>query len=159
MTTTRLPEAFTFVEEDPELGNMPPRDAWAALVAKLEALGDDGFLVRCAFGHSWTAKKHAASFAPYVCPTPSCQIPAPVLTMQKRSVETIRRLAALPDGHRLGRCPEGHEWDADATEPLPVRPEAPAILRGSDGRPACPHCLGPALVCFVSSPLFLGGST
>lgn len=159
---TRVPDAFQFVEEDPELGNMAPPDAWAALVKKLEDLGDGEILVRCGVGHSWKALVHVDGrngFVPEICPKAACQIPSPVLTMRRKSIETIRKLAALPDGHRLGRCLEGHEWDADSETPLDVRPESPLILRCADGRPACPYCLGPADVCFVSSPLSFGGTT
>lgn len=150
--TTRVPEAFTFIEEDPELGNLPASSAWAALVARLEKLGEDDVLVRCSLGHSWQAQRVAAEgetsgLKPALCPFPSCQLAMPVLVMQRRSIGTIRRMAALPEGHRLARCTAGHEWDADA--------ELFASWRVEDGRPKCPECDGAAEVCFVASPLVL----
>lgn len=154
-----VPDAFQFIEEDAELGNMPAPDAWAELVRRLEALGDGELLVRCGGGHSWVAKRMpAAAPVPDQCSDAQCPSPAGVLTMNAGSVATIRKIAALPEGHRLCRCDRKHEWNGDAP---------PFVdLRMPDGRPMCPACLqgeggqsirNGAEVAFVAGPHFVAG--
>lgn len=155
-------DAMQFIEEDPVLGNMPAMKAWEQLVARLEKLEPEEVLVRCNLGHSWVARDvdGEGQVEPNACPGVDgapCQAPAPVLAMGRKSIATIRRIAALPAGHRLGRCAEGHEWDADDSQAT-VDDDRGVVwrfdeLRAADGRPVCPACGKVAELCFAGVPV------